>query len=405
MKKNDKFAVVALSFLPFVMVIGNSMFIPILPSIEADLQISSNEAGLILTSFSVPAALIIPFTGYLADRFGRKQVIITALAIVCLGSLISLLSPVLADKRFSYYLLLFGRLLQGAGAGATSPLAMAVIGDLFTGKTRSTALGTVEVFNGLGKMLSPFFGIAAMMLIWYGTFLFYFFVSLAALTAIYLVINIDRQPEAEKFSLYISSIRSIVKRESRWLLPVVFTGGAMMFILFGLLIYLAYEAERQYHITGLMKGMIFVLPLGLLTLSSFVSGRIIGRGTTGIKMMLSLGFSIILLVLIGGMVYHSFIMTISVLSFFSMGTGFLLPCCNFFVTGNVSKKERGIAVSLYAMIRFLGVAFGPYIYSIWMYDEWWMFMYSFLIVSATGLWLCAGWLSLRKQQSLFPSTA
>ncbi|MGG3737832.1 MFS transporter [Aeribacillus pallidus] len=53
-------------------------FIPVLSNIQQSLHLSYEETGLILSVFSIPAALIIPFLGFLSDRFTRKQVILSS---------------------------------------------------------------------------------------------------------------------------------------------------------------------------------------------------------------------------------------------------------------------------------------------------------------------------------------
>lgn len=74
-----------LSTVPFLMVLGNSMLIPESPTIKAELQISQLEVGLLITFFSAPAALIIPFLGYFSDRIGRKIIIVPSLLLYGLG--------------------------------------------------------------------------------------------------------------------------------------------------------------------------------------------------------------------------------------------------------------------------------------------------------------------------------
>ncbi|MBU9722458.1 MULTISPECIES: MFS transporter [Bacillaceae] len=400
MDRKDKLIMIVLGFLPFVMVIGNSMFIPILPSIEASMGLTPAEAGLLLTVFSVPAALIIPFISFLADNYGRKKVIMVSLFFVCLGSIISFVSVVIGGEGVSYIFLLIGRAIQGLGAGGTAPLAMAVIGDQFTGKNRSTALGTVEVFNGFGKMMSPFFGIVALMFFWHSAFLFYFLITFVTFLAIKTYILEERTTTNRTMKGYGQDVLQVVRREYSWLLPVFFTGGVILFILFGLLVYLSYEAERVYQVDGLGKGVLFVLPLGAMTIASYLSSQLIGGDNGRTRLVMGTGFGMMLLVLIFGMIEHSFFMLIAILTFFALGAGFILPCCNLFVTSSVSKSERGIVLGLYGMVRFLGVAFGPLVYSQWMMQEWWMFLYSSLLLIGVILWLYIGWLSTVKEKEL-----
>ncbi|WP_258549697.1 hypothetical protein [Rossellomorea aquimaris] len=59
----NKLLQLVIGLLPILMVLGNSMLIPILPSIEADLHLNSSWSGFILSSFTIPAAVVIPFSG------------------------------------------------------------------------------------------------------------------------------------------------------------------------------------------------------------------------------------------------------------------------------------------------------------------------------------------------------
>ena len=72
-------SLLALSSVPLIMTLGNSMLIPVLPAIEEALDITSLQASLIITVYSVMAIILIPIAGYLSDRVGRKKVIIPSL--------------------------------------------------------------------------------------------------------------------------------------------------------------------------------------------------------------------------------------------------------------------------------------------------------------------------------------
>ncbi len=60
--------------------------------------------------------------------------------------------------------------------------------------------------------------------------------------------------------------------------------------------------------------------------------------------------------------FSALIPFISILVISSIGTGFVLPCVNSFITGAVGKERRGFVTSLYGSVRFLGVAIGPPIF-------------------------------------------
>ncbi|AEN87601.1 Arabinose efflux permease family protein [Priestia megaterium WSH-002] len=69
------------------------------------------------------------------------------------------------------------------------------------------------------------------------------------------------------------------------------------------------------------------------------------------------------------------------------GLGFVLPCINMMITSAASDEERGFIVSIYGTVRFLGVALGPVVFEVWMHAERLMFIYSFILLAAGGLWV------------------
>ena len=171
-----KTMIIILSTVPFLMVLGNSMLIPEFPTIKTELQISQFQVGLLITFFSAPAALIIPFLGYLSDRIGRKIIIVPSLLLYGLGGFVAGLAAAFLSSP--YYLVLGGRVVQGVGAAGTAPIAMALAGDLFQTKERSESMGILEAANGLGKVLSPIIGSAVALIVWYALFFSYALLSL-----------------------------------------------------------------------------------------------------------------------------------------------------------------------------------------------------------------------------------
>ena len=88
MKKKTAFQFALLCGVPFVMVLGNSMLIPVFPQMKKAMDLTQFQVGLIVTFFSVPAGILIPLAGFLSDRLGRKPIMVPALFIYGLGGLI-----------------------------------------------------------------------------------------------------------------------------------------------------------------------------------------------------------------------------------------------------------------------------------------------------------------------------
>ena len=186
MEKGTQLKFAVLCLVPFIMVLGNSMLIPVLPSIKSALDITQLEVGLLITAFSVPAGLVIPFAGILSDHIGRKVIITPALIVYGLGGLIAGTAALLLSEP--YYVILIGRIIQGIGAGGTYQLAMALTGDIFKSRERVKALGFLEASNGLGKVVSPLLGAAVGLISWYAPFFVYGVLSIPIAFAVWFAV-------------------------------------------------------------------------------------------------------------------------------------------------------------------------------------------------------------------------
>lgn len=135
------------------------MALPALRDIAAGLNTAPGNAGYTLTLFMAGFAATPVLYGPLSDRFGRKPVLIFAVALFTLGSVASTLSP-------SIGLLLLSRFLEGAGAGGGTALAFALVRDCFEGVEGRNKLAHVQMVMGLAPVVAPIIGGALLFLGW-----------------------------------------------------------------------------------------------------------------------------------------------------------------------------------------------------------------------------------------------
>ncbi|GFR37843.1 putative MFS-type transporter YitG [Insulibacter thermoxylanivorax] len=354
----------ALASIPLVLVLGNSMLIPVLPQMQRALQISQFQSSLTISLFSITAGLFIPILGYLSDRFSRKIIIIPALILYGSAGILAGFGAIWK----SYGVVITARALQGLGAAGTSSIAMALIGDMYQGGEESRALGLVEASNGLGKVLSPIIGSLLALIIWYAVFFsFPVFCGLSLLAVIFLIQEPKSQDEPKKLKAYLQSIGSILKEKGRWLITSFFAGSLGLFILFGALFYLSQILEEKpYEIEGVLKGLILAIPLMGMVTTSYITGSVIKKNGVLIRWLMNIGLAVMTVSLgLSIFLYKNIYLLIGFLTLSSIGTGLLLPCLNTMITGAAAKSERGMITSLYNSLRFIGVAFGPPLFS-WM---------------------------------------
>ncbi len=105
----------------------------------------------VVTIYLLTSTISVPFWGKLSDLYGRKPIFMIGIGIFLLGSALSGLSQTMPQ------LILF-RGLQGIGAGSIFPVALAVIGDLFTPAERGKYQGLFGAVFGIAFIIGPALG-------------------------------------------------------------------------------------------------------------------------------------------------------------------------------------------------------------------------------------------------------
>jgi EmrB/QacA subfamily drug resistance transporter len=126
-------------------VVGTAM-----PTVIADLG-GIALYGWVGASYMLASTIMVPVFGKLADTLGRKPVLMFGTAVFLLGSLASGLSP-------SIEAMIFARTLQGLGAGAMQPMALTIVGDIFTLEERGKVQAAFGSVWGLSGALGPLLG-------------------------------------------------------------------------------------------------------------------------------------------------------------------------------------------------------------------------------------------------------
>lgn len=364
------------------------MLIPILPKMKAELNITQFQTSLIISVFSIAAAISIPVLGYLSDRFSRKAIIIPALILYGSGGLLAGAAAAWFSNPYTW--IIAGRVLQGMGAAGTAPIAMALAGDLFKGGEQSKVLGLVEASNGFGKVISPIIGSLLALLFWYAAFFaFPIFCAISVFFTIFFIKEKKSEKEPPPLGKYVKGLVSVFKTEGRWLFAAYFTGASCLFTLFGILFYISDILEKQHQIDGLLKGAILAIPLLFMTTTSYFTGSNIGKKMKVMKRLIVIGCLLMTASFASLVFFTNLLPFFAVLVVSSIGTGLVLPCINSFITGSVPADRRGFVTSLYGSVRFLGVAIGPPIFGALM--EW---SRSGMFLSTAGLTLLCGLLSM-----------
>src|ERR1700735_997022 len=131
----------------FMEVLDTSIANVALPHIAGSLGASQEEATWVLTSYLVSSAVILPISGWLMQRMGRKRFYMTCVILFTACSLLCGFAP-------SLPLLVFFRVLQGIGGGGLAPSEQAILADTFPVSKRGQAFA----LYGMAVVVAPAVG-------------------------------------------------------------------------------------------------------------------------------------------------------------------------------------------------------------------------------------------------------
>ncbi len=136
---------------PLMMGIYTAMFSVAVPTIRDEFAIQPDMAAWVVAVYSLPFMMFMPLHGRLADAYGKRRVLLAGTVIFMLGTLIAALAPNLGW-------LMAGRAIQGFGSAGFTPLALAIIAQVFPVEDRGKLMGTWNICYPIGGLLGPVIG-------------------------------------------------------------------------------------------------------------------------------------------------------------------------------------------------------------------------------------------------------
>jgi len=122
-----------------------------LPKIMASFGVSIDKIEWVLTAYMLAMAVMLPTSGWFADRFGHKRMYFFGLFLFTLGS-------TMCGMSGNEDMLIFSRVIQGLGAGSLMPIGMAIITREFPPEQRGTALGFWAISAAASVSFGPLIG-------------------------------------------------------------------------------------------------------------------------------------------------------------------------------------------------------------------------------------------------------
>ncbi len=329
-------------------VLGVASIGPALPTLREALGVPVARVGLVITAFTLPGVVLTPFLGVLADRIGRKRVLVPSLVLFGLAG-----TACAAARAFEPLLGL--RLLQGIGAASLGSLNVTLVGDLFAGRERTAAMGYNASVLSLGTAIYPILGGALAVIAWYWPFAL---PALALPVAVLVAVGLDEPPAArpERLAHYLGEVWREVRRP-----PVLVLYGAscgIFILLYGAYITFLplYMAER-FAASPVTIGAVMTTLSSVMAVTSWQLGRLARR--FGEAAVVRTGF----LVFAAGLATVPFAPTTVALAVPAVLLGFAfattIPVVQSLLAGLAPDHQRAAFMSLNGTVLRLGQTLGP----------------------------------------------
>ncbi len=337
-------------FITLLAVMGVASLTPAFPAIAHHFNIEYKKIGYLITVFTLPGIVLTPVLGILADRFGRKTILVPALFLFAIAGFA-------CSFAISYHQLLIFRFIQGIGAASLGSLNVTLIGDIFSKEERPTAMGYNASVLSLGTAAYPAIGGGLALLGW--NFPFYF--PLLAIPAGFLVLFVLKNEEPKQdqkiLDYFIDTIKSILN----WEVLVLFSLNVLTFIiLYGsYLTYFPFIMEHRFASTSLAIGIIMSSSAITTALTSSQLGRLNRSYTSSGLLKVSYTFYFISLVTIP-FIHNEWLMILPAV-FFGAGQGINIPNIQTLLVGLAPMKYRAAFMSLNGMVLRTGQTLGPFV--------------------------------------------
>jgi len=323
-------------------------YLPAFPAIAVSLSATQLEVQQTLTAYMATFAFMVLWHGALADRFGRRAVILVSTALFAVASLICAFAP-------SIEWLWIGRALQGLVGGAGVVVGRAIVRDIYDGPQAQRLMSRVMMIFAIAPAIAPMIGgVLLAMGGWRSIFVFLalFSIALAYLTWRFLP---ETLPVAARHPLHPVTLgRAYAKVFGSGAFLLV--AGAVAFNFNGFFVYVVSAPTFLIEHLGLgpqQFGWLFVPAVLGMIAGSALSGRIAGHWSP--RRTISVGFAIMIAavlgnVLVGALLTPGVPQSVLPIGFYTFGMSVAMPSLTLLALDRFPKR-RGLASSCQSFLQ------------------------------------------------------
>jgi ACDE family multidrug resistance protein len=343
----------AIFSITLIAVMGVASLTPALPKISLALDLNKSQVALLISAFTFPGIFLSPIAGVIADRIGRKAVLIPSLFIFALAGF-----AIFFTKNFHIIIIL--RVIQGIGAAPLGSINTTLVGDYFKGKDRPAAMGYNASVLSLSTAIYPLIGGALAGIAWFYPFV----MPLLAIPVGMFVIFGIKEPEIEKnsdFKQYLKAIStSIMKKE---VLGIFILSILTFIILYGaFLTYIPFLVDQKFNLSPPKIGIL----LSISSLTTAILATQVGKLTQKFGSLFLLTSAFLLYFIVSILIpninnLHLFVIPILI---FGSAQALNIPSLQTSLANLAPDNQRGAFMSINGMVLRIGQTLGPLVVGI-----------------------------------------
>lgn len=336
-------------------VMGGGLVAPALPSIGEAFMAREEQLGLILSVYTFSAALSLPFIGYLLDTLGPRRMALFCLILDGATGIVITLAP-------TFPILLVLRFIQGIGISGLVPIAMTIIGRLFSGEKRLKVMGYLTGVISLGVVIIPSLGGFLAAKDWRFVFLVYGFSLFLALFFFFALPSISSGAEKTTKQAspltYLVNLFSVLKIQA--IRHTMYHSLAIYFYLYTLVtflpLYLIMGHGFDTVFTGLALSLHGLFSAFVSSLAHFLARYLKWQQRT----TLGYAFMALCFLLLPLWPQGSYLVSFSFI-FYGIGMGMVVPTVYNRVTRLPPKEIAGSVIAIFNTMKYLGMTLSPLI--------------------------------------------
>lgn len=329
-------------------VLGVASITPAFPSIIKHFGITPPQVALLITVFTVPGVFLAPVLGILADRLGRKIILLPSLFIFGLAGGACFFTK-------SWEVLLVLRFFQGIGGASLGLLNVTLIGDIYEGKRRGEMMGYNASVLSTGTAVYPAIGGALAMAGWQYPFLLPMLAIPTALLAFFWLKN----PEPKKkqnLKAYLGNTWKNINQKTVWGIFII--NVLLFFILYGaFLSFFPQLMKERFDASAVYIGAI-MSGFSVITAITASQKRLINK-VLGVKQQIFISLLLYMVTMLLIAASRQWWQLFFPLVAFGLAQGMLMPEVQTLLVGFAPLQERAGFMSINSMVLRLGQSIGP----------------------------------------------